>query len=102
MVSEIKGFFTRETSGPRQGQAGAVRAEQAQGAPRSAAGAAARDDTVELSTLSEAIRNAARALAAEPAIDESRVRELKDAIASGAYRVDPERVALKLIEADNL
>lgn len=102
MVSEIKGFGARETSGPRQGQAGAVRGDRSGGTVPSGAPEAARDDRVELSSLSEVIRTAARTIASEPAVDENRVRELKSAIANGSYRVDPDRIARKLVDADNL
>ena len=98
---DIKGLNSRETTGARQGETGAVRTD-----PRARntaqAGDVARDDTVELSSLAEFIRTEASKLAAQPAVDENRVRDIRNAIASGEYQIDSTRVAQKLIEADNL
>ncbi len=98
---DIKGLNSRETTGARQGETGAVRTD-----PRARntaqAGDVARDDTVELSSLAEFIRTTASKLASQPAVDEIRVRDIRNAIASGEYQIDSTRVAQKLIEADNL
>ncbi|MBP8925811.1 MAG: flagellar biosynthesis anti-sigma factor FlgM [Pseudomonadales bacterium] len=98
---DIKGLNSRETTGARQGETGAVRTD-----PRARntaqAGDVARDDTVELSSLAEFIRTTASKLASQPAVDENRVRDIRNAIASGEYQIDSTRVAQKLIEADNL
>ncbi|MBK8992092.1 MAG: flagellar biosynthesis anti-sigma factor FlgM [Gammaproteobacteria bacterium] len=75
-----------------------VRLARRRGTP---AGAAARDDTVELSGVADLIATAARKLAAEPAVDQARVQEIRKAITSGSYTVDPERIARKLIDADS-
>jgi negative regulator of flagellin synthesis FlgM len=102
MVSDIKGIGPRQTTGPRQGETGAVRSDEASSAA-ARNGGTARDDTVELSGLAEVISTAAKALAsAESPVNETRVQELKDAIASGSYEVDTARIARKLIDADNL
>ena len=101
MVSDIKGLNSRETTAARQGEAGAVRADQ-RARNTAQTGDVARDDTVELSSLAEFIRTTASKLAAQPAVDENRVRDIRNAIASGEYQIDSQRVARKLIEADNL
>lgn len=100
MVSDIKGFDSRQASGARTGETGAVRADTRAGAGRQA-GSTARDDTVELSGVADLIATAVRKLAAEPAVDEARVQEIRKAVASGNYTVDPERIARKLIDADS-
>lgn len=100
MVSDIKGFDSRQTPGARTGETGVVRADPRAGAGRQA-GSAARDDTVELSGVADLIATAVRKLAAEPAVDQARVQEIRKAIASGSYTVDPERIARKLIDADS-
>jgi negative regulator of flagellin synthesis FlgM len=101
MVSDIKGLNARQTPAPRSGEAGPVRSDTRTAGSERAGGGAASDDTVELSGLAEVIRTAARALASEPPVDETRVRELKESVANGDYQVDPERLARKLIDADN-
>ncbi len=102
MVSDIKGYNTRETSASRQGQASGVRADRQVESGSASGTQPARDDTVALSGLSEVIKTAAAKLAAEPAVDDTRVRNIKDALARGEYQIDPERIARKLIDSDNL
>src|SRR5262245_22781283 len=101
MVSDIKGLNTRQTTGPRQGETGAVGHAGRSADAKRANESNAPDDTVELSGLSEVIKTAARKLAAESPVDEARVKEVKDSVANGSYAVDPERLARKLIDADN-
>ena len=76
MVSDIKGLDSRQASGARTGETGAVRSDSRAGAGRQAG-------------------------AAEPAVDQARVQEIRKAITSGSYTVDPERIARKLIDADS-
>ena len=102
MVSDIKGYIARETSATRQGQASGVRAEQQVDSGAASATRTARDDTVALSGLPGIIKTTAAKLAAEPAVDEARVRNIKDALARGEYQIDPERIARKLLDSDNL
>lgn len=102
MVSDIKGYNSRETSATRQGQASGVRADRQAESGSAGSVPPARDDTVALSALPEVIKTTAARLAAEPAVDEARVRNIKDALARGEYDIDPERIARKLIDLDNL
>jgi negative regulator of flagellin synthesis FlgM len=102
MVSDIKGYNTRDTSATRQGPASGVRAERQVESGSADAAKPARDDTVALSGLPEVIKTTAARLAAEPAVDETRVRTIKDALARGEYQIDAERIARKLIDSDNL
>lgn len=102
MVSDIKSYTSRETGATRQGQTSGVRAERPSESGSSGAASIARDDTVALSDLPEVIKSTATRLAAEPAVDETRVRSIKDALARGDYQIDADRIASKLIESDNL
>ena len=65
MVSDIKGYNTRETSASRQGQASGVRADRQVEAGSASGTQPAKDDTVALSGLSEVIKTAAAKLAAD-------------------------------------
>jgi negative regulator of flagellin synthesis FlgM len=54
-------------------------------------------------TLTEAAKRLAaleRAIAALPEVDMARVEELRDAIASGRYAVDAERIASRLLDLE--
>ena len=94
MVSDIKGLESRQTGGARTADVGRPRSDAPDRAERGA-DAAARDDTVELSGLAEVVTTAARKLAAEPAVDRSRVEDIRKALASGTYVVDPASIARK-------
>lgn len=102
MVSDIKGYTSRETGATRQGRTSDVRADRQAESGSAGAAPPARDDTVALSGLPEVIKTTAARLAAEPAVDEARVQTIKDALARGEYEIDPERIARKLIDSDNL
>ena len=69
---------------------------EAGGAARPAEAAAPQaPQRAELSPLATEARDAANA-----PIDKARVAELREAIANGNYKVDPERIAAKMVELD--
>ena len=65
------------------------------GAPASAAPGA----QVQLSSLSSSLQQAEAAVSATPVVDQSRVDEIKEAMAEGRFKVDAEKVADGLIES---
>ncbi|MBB4632832.1 flagellar biosynthesis anti-sigma factor FlgM [Sphingosinicella soli] len=67
--------------------AGAAKTATAEAAPTPA--------RAELSALASAARDAAAA-----PVDNARVAELRAAIASGSYTVDPEQIARKMVDLD--
>ena len=101
MVSDIKGLNSRQTAGTPQSAAASTAPDPRSSAAGKSSGVV-QDDTVELSGLAEVIKATAKALASEPAVNQARVQELKTAVASGDYQIDPVRVAQKLIAADSL
>jgi negative regulator of flagellin synthesis FlgM len=73
-------------------------AERADGT--AAARASRQENAVDQVTLTDAARRlqaAERRAAASTGIDSIRVEEIRSAIAEGRYRIDPERVAAKLL-----
>jgi negative regulator of flagellin synthesis FlgM len=58
-------------------------------------------DRVELSDGARTLRSAARVVADLPAVDSSRVDEIRRAISEGRYHVDPVRLAQKFLELEN-
>ncbi|MBI3147736.1 MAG: flagellar biosynthesis anti-sigma factor FlgM [Betaproteobacteria bacterium] len=64
----------------------------------STGGAPAASDQVALSPLAAQLSDLAASLAASPAVDRTRVDEIKSAISEGRLQVDPSVVADKLIE----
>ena len=42
-----------------------------------------------------------RDLSTRPAVDETRVQAVREALASGSYRIDPEAIASRMLELDS-
>lgn len=61
--------------------------------------AAAAATQVELSPLSSRIQGLEATLSASPVVDAQRVAEIKQAIAEGRFKVDPERIADGLLKS---
>ena len=57
-------------------------------------------DTVKLTDSAKQLRQLEEILANQPAVDTKRVEEIKEAIASGEYEINAERIAEKLLQLD--
>ncbi len=99
MPIEINGFSPRrtQTSSDRR-----VRSLKGDGGSRTAAGGvtAGDGDQVTLTGTAARLRAIEQQLARVPVVDLERVQSMQDAIKSGEYRVDPQRVADKMIELE--
>lgn len=74
------------------------------GRSRSVAGATPRAATpagaeVDLSPLSSRLQEIQASVSADPVVDTKRVSEIKQAIAEGRFKVNPERIADGLIDS---
>ena len=75
----------------------------AAGADRSAPGEDTRaGDSLRLTGEAAGLQTLQRELAAAPAVDASRVAEVRQALESGSYRIDPARIADRMIDMDRL
>ncbi len=91
---------------PQNNQANSTRAKtdssrvsdqaQPQNAPK--AGSAAE---VTLSEAAQALQSAAKVLADTPEVDESRVQALRNAIESGSYEINYERLAERMVDFES-
>lgn len=75
----------------------ADRASAQQPVSESAKSAAASDDGVQLSPEAQRLQQTTEKLNQQPAVDQERVAQIKQAIADGSYKVDNQRVASKLL-----
>lgn len=93
-----------EGSLPPQAVRSTVQVERgAAGADRSAPVEAARaGDSLRLTGEAAGLQALQRELAAAPAVDASRVAEVRQALESGSYRIDPARIADRMLEMDRL
>ena len=80
------------TSGTRQSTAKAATPEN-----RPAAGAAAVGDNVELTSSSLKLSALEGNLGGQPVIDSARVNEIRQAIAEGKFKINPDAIADKLV-----
>ena len=72
--------------------------------PRTESGAAsgrpATGDTVDLTDAARLMQRLEAMLAAAPTSDRARVEAIKQAVASGAYEIDPERIAAQVMHLE--
>jgi len=57
-------------------------------------------DKANLTDMASRLKSLESKLETQPAIDQSKVNKVRDAISRGEYRVNPERVADKMIDFD--
>lgn len=62
--------------------------------------ASAATDSVRLTGEATSLQAIQRELAAAPAVDVKRVEAVKQALESGSYRIDPDRIAGRMLEMD--
>ncbi|GGY66768.1 flagellar biosynthesis anti-sigma factor FlgM [Marinobacter zhanjiangensis] len=62
---------------------------------------AARGENVNLSKQARELRQMGDKLESYPEVDDSRVEEIRAALADGSYKVDAEKVAQKMLEMDD-
>ncbi|XAW89116.1 flagellar biosynthesis anti-sigma factor FlgM [Vibrio sp. CDRSL-10 TSBA] len=60
-----------------------------------------RSDAVSLSSQGKAIGEMHNEMAATPSFDSAKVAAIKEAIANGSYKVDPEKLADNMIKFEN-
>lgn len=63
--------------------------------------APAQQDAVSLSQQGKAVSKLQQDMAASPAYDTAKVAAIKEAIANGSYKVDPEKLADNIIKFEN-
>lgn len=72
---------------------------QGKGAKRSDPSSASAGDKVNISGRAKEIQEMSRLISSFPEIRAERVEEIKNALASGKYHIQPEKIAEKMIRA---
>ncbi len=58
-------------------------------------------DTVSLTDMASRLKSLEQKLGEQPEIDQARVARIRDALSSGEFRIDPERVADKMLDFES-
>jgi negative regulator of flagellin synthesis FlgM len=97
VADKIGGFDSRpvRTGGDRPVERAAVRTKADQ-----AATPTADESSVRLTDAARQLAALERAIANAPDVDMARVQELRDAIASGRYAVDADRIVTRLLDLE--
>ena len=100
MPDPINSVNTTAPITPAAGEAGA--AGSATGAASQAAAGTPSADLVDVGQTEALLNSIVQAATAVPGIDQSKVDEPKQAIASGSYQVNPQALAQKIVELEAL
>jgi len=57
-------------------------------------------DKVSLPDMASRLKSLEQKLTSQPEVDQSHVRRIRDALLRGEYRIDPEKVADKMIQSE--
>jgi negative regulator of flagellin synthesis FlgM len=100
MPDPINSVSTTEPITPAAGEAGAASSTGAAAAqaPVGAPGA----DLVDVAQTEALLQSITQAASAVPGIDQAKVNELKQAIATGTYQANPQALAQKIVELEAL
>lgn len=98
MSSKIQGYGPQ--AGLVTGGRPAAGVERATGDARKVDRAEATRDSVTLTDGARQLQKLAEAVAATPVVDDARVAAVKNSVEQGTYKVDAQRVADKLLQAN--
>ncbi len=97
----IKGIGTGPVTDLKS-QSSPARTEKSPAASGAPQAAVVQGATVELSSKALGLKDIERSLAGSPAVDEQRVRELKQRVDAGTYQVNNQSVAGKLLGLEEI
>lgn len=102
MPDPIRGVDTPHPITPAAtgGAGAAASADNAAAAVGAAATAPAAADLADVGQTEALLQTIVQAASATPGIDQAKVDELRQAIASGAYQANPQSIAQKIVELD--
>ena len=99
MTDKISGLSTSEQVAPVKGSnSSSVVADKLQGEGSGAAPTSQSGDHVTLTTSARAIQKLEEAVAKSPVVNPEKVAAVKQAVNSGTYKIDANRVAGKLLK----
>ncbi|HEY5717047.1 MAG TPA: flagellar biosynthesis anti-sigma factor FlgM [Motiliproteus sp.] len=100
MAIDLSGLSSRPTTSGSH-RVGNASADVSSKANKQEAPSSAPAETVKLSAEAQTLRKLEEQVAQLPDVDTDRVARIKQAIDDGAYKIDPERVAAKLLQLED-
>jgi len=100
MPHDISGIGSGRSQQSRDSQVSSIKSDGDSGKAQS--GSHAQGDTVSITDMAGRLRSLEQKLASQPDIDQAHINQVREAIARGEYKVNPDRVADKMMnfEAD--
>jgi len=99
MPNDISGINSGRSQQSSDRQVGTV---QRDGGTKTQGGSStSTSDTVSLTDMASRLQSLEQKLASQPDVDQAHVNRVRDAISRGEYRVDPDRVADKMMDFES-
>jgi negative regulator of flagellin synthesis FlgM len=95
-----QGFRPSDTAGARRSEAAKPAGSQGESRTASAGKSAAASDTVSITQSGMLMSKLEELVQRTPVVDQDRVTAIKDAIASGSYETDAQRIADRLLKLE--
>ena len=103
MPDPIRGVDTPNPVTPTStGQTGSAKPADAANTANASASATSGADLADVGQTEALLQTIIQAASNTPGIDQAKVSDLQQAIASGAYQTNPQSIAQKLVELENL
>ena len=99
MPNDISGINSGRSQQSSDRQVGTVRRDGSTSS--SGSSSASQSDTVSLTDMASRLHSLEKKLASQPDVDQAHINRVRDAISRGEYRVDPDRVADKMMDFES-
>ena len=98
MANEINGLNSNKTQTASDRHVQNIKRDSSKAASGPAASSTASSDKVSLTDTAAKLKALEKQLASEPEVDQQRVSNVSDALNKGQYKVDPDRIAGKMMD----
>ena len=99
MPNDISGINSGRSQQSSDRQVDTVRRDDSASASRN--GSTSHSDTVSITDMASRLQSLEQKLATQPDVDQAHINRVRDAISRGEYRVDPDRVADKMLDFES-
>ena len=101
MANDISGINSSRTHQTGERNVTGAKKESSDSTRDTSSRASSGSDKVSLTDTAERLKSLEQQLASQPEVDKGRVSSVQHAISNGEYKVDPERVADKMIDFES-